>query len=365
MTVGRLPGRWAEVAGGRPSGPNDTMPAGVRTRTRTGWAWGCLLLACGTGTITAPGGDNGTPPPPTNHDPVFLVQPGANSSTLPEGQTAQLSVTADDPDGDSLGYAWTQLSPATPQGTFSSRTARNPTWIAPPVTSNTPVVLQVSINDGHGGSAVASFTLTVIQVQQNQPPTVSAISVPTTPPVAGDDVPLSVTATDPDGDPLTIVWTQTAPATQGTFSSTSTASVIWRSPTLSTPTVTFSFQVTVSDGVNAAVQRTATVQVKAPSYAADIQPIWDAQCISCHPSDGSLDLTATNSYAQLVDRTQTTSGGCSGEKLVDTGTPNASSLPKWLGGTTCGSRMPEGSPPLVPGDLVKVQSWIDSGALQN
>jgi hypothetical protein len=358
--------RWAKVAGGPRSARNDTMPSGVRTRERAGWAWwGCLLLACGTGTITPPGGDTGTPPPPGNHDPVFLVQPSASTSNLPEGQTTQLSVTADDPDGDSLGYAWTQLSPATPQGTFSSRTARNPTWVAPAVASDTPVVLQVSVNDGHGGSAVASLTLTIIHVQQNQPPTVSAISVPSTSPVAGDDVPLSVTATDPDGDPLTIAWTQTAPATQGTFSSTTTPSVVWRSPPLSSPTVTFSFQVTVSDGHNAPIQRTATVQVKAPSYAADIQPIWDAHCVSCHMSAQSPDLTAANSYARLVDQTQSAGGACAGEKLVDKANPSASSLPKWLGGSSCGPQMPENNPALAPGDLVKVQSWISNGAPSN
>jgi Big-like domain-containing protein len=284
---------------------------------------------------------------------VFLVQPNASASTLPEGQTTQLSVTADDPDGDSLGYAWTQLSPATPQGSFSSRTARNPTWVAPAVASDTPVTLQVSVNDGHGASATASFTLTVIHVQQNQPPTVSAISVPGTSPVAGDDVPLSVTATDPDGDALAFAWTQTAPATQGIWSSTTTASVVWRSPPLSSPTVTFSFQVTVSDGHNA------------PVYLADIQPIWDANCTSCHGSTASLDLTPSNSYLELVNQTQSADGGCIGEKLVDTGNPSASSLPKWLGGTTCGPQMPEGSQPLAPGDLVKVQSWIDNVAPNN
>ena len=112
--------------------------------------------------------------------------------------------------------------------------------------------------------------------------------------------------------------------------------------------------------------RTATVQVKAPAYAANIQPIWDAHCTTCHPSDGSLDLTAANSYAQLVDQIQApTGGGCDGEKLVDTSAPSASSLPKWLSGITCGSQMPKGNPALSPGDLVKVQSWIDSGAANN
>jgi hypothetical protein len=299
---------------------------------------------------------------------VILVGPGASSSSVPEGQTTQLSVTADDPDGNSLGYAWTQLSPSTPKGIFSSQTARNPTWTAPTVSGDTPVVLQVTVNDGRGGSVAGSFTLTVIHVQINQPPTVSAISVPGTTPVAGDDVPLSVTATDPEGDPLTIVWSQTAPAAQGTFSSTTGASVTWRSPVLSTTgTVAFTVQVSVSDGHNPPVPRTATVQVKTPSYSADIQKIWDANCTSnCHPSaTSSLDLTAANSYLQLVNVTQTTTGTCSGEKLVDTANPSASSLPKWVNGTTCGEQMPKGAPPLSPGDLVKIQSWINSGALQN
>src|SRR5262249_48161790 len=112
---------------------------------RAGLPWVVLLLlACGTGQVSAPGGGSGSPPG-TNRAPVIQVGPSSTSSTIQSGQATQLSVTADDPDGDTLGYAWTQLSPATPQGTFSARTQRNPTWTAPVLTTNATVVLPPTI----------------------------------------------------------------------------------------------------------------------------------------------------------------------------------------------------------------------------
>src|SRR5215813_3252760 len=315
-----------------------------------------LLWACGTGQVSAPGGGSGSPPS-ANHPPVIQVGPSSTSATIQSGQATQLSVTADDPDGDPLGYAWTQLSPATPLGTFSARTQRNPTWSAPVLTTSTTVVLQVTIVDGQGAVVTATVSVQVTAAPQNQPPTVSAISVTPTSAsvVAGDPVTLKVTATDPDGDPLTYTWTQTAPTLQGTFSAPGQATTTWRSPPV-VSTVTFSFQVVVSDGVNPTITRTVDVQVKAPSYATDIQPIWDAHCKSCHPTAAQLDLTAGNSYAQLVGQTQVSPGACAGQKRVDVASPANSSLLGWVGGTSCGELMPP-SPgaPLSAAELTKVQ----------
>lgn len=51
------------------------------------------------------------------------------------------------------------------------------------------------------------------------------------------------------------------------------------------------------------------------SYSLDIQPIFDANCVSCHPSVYKPDLTPSNSYNALI----------SGDYLV-AGDPEASEL---------------------------------------
>lgn len=37
------------------------------------------------------------------------------------------------------------------------------------------------------------------------------------------------------------------------------------------------------------------------SFANDIQPIFNSKCTGCHPSMGGLDLTAANSYNELIN----------------------------------------------------------------
>jgi hypothetical protein len=70
----------------------------------------------------------------------------------------------------------------------------------------------VTITDGQGGSTTGSCQVSVTHLTVNRPPNVSAnISVSPSMPVAGQTVALSITASDPDGDPLTISWAQTSP----------------------------------------------------------------------------------------------------------------------------------------------------------
>ena len=283
-----------------------------------------IALACGTGTITGPGGSTGGPPPGSgNHNPEVTVPPAPGATPITEGGTTLLSVTAEDPDGDSLGYAWTQTSPATPLGSFSSRTVRNPTWTAPAVAAETVFTFDVTITDGQGGSTTGSCQVSVTHITVNRPPNVSAsISVSPAMPVAGQVVTLSITASDPDGDPLTIVWVQTSPTQQGTFGSPSSASTTWTSPQLGVDSVDFAIQVSVSDGHNPAEVRQVTVPVSTPSYANDVQAIWDAKCVSCH--DGTqanipLNLTTGASYAALVDQDMVAS--CSDPKRVVASAP--------------------------------------------
>jgi len=326
-----------------------------------------LALACGTGTITGPGGTTGGPDP-ENHPPEITVPPAPTATPITESGSTLLSVTADDPDGDTLSYAWTQTSPASPQGSFSSRTVRNPVWTAPAVPQDTVFTFQVSVNDGQGGSASPTCQVTVTHLTVNRPPNVSAsITVSPSMPVAGETVTLSITASDPDGDPLTIAWEQTAPSQQGTFGSSSTVSTTWISPPLGVTSLPFSFQVTVSDGHNPPVVRQlTTLTVTTPSYANDIRAIWNSECMPCHDATqakGQLDLTGAVNAA-LVNVAMVAPSCSPGTRVVPY-QPGSSGLMNKLLGTSCGTRMPEGAGALSAGELVTIESWILAGALDN
>jgi hypothetical protein len=335
---------------------------------RLAGALALVALACGTGTITGPGGSTGGPPPGSNnHDPVVTVPPAPTATPIAENGTTLLSVTAQDPDGDSLGYAWTQISPAAPQGTFSARTIRNPVWTAPAVTADTVFTFQVTITDGQGGSASQTCQVTVTHQVVNRAPVVSAsIAVSPAAPVAGETVTLSITASDPDNDPLTITWVQTSPVTQGTFGSPTSTATTWFSPPFGVDSVDFAIQVTVSDGHNPSVTRQVTLTVSTPSYASDVQALWTAKCVSCHGGgtpDGQLTLEAGSSRAALVDQNMVAS--CTNAKRVVAGDPGSSGLINKLLGTSCGTRMPENASALSAGELALIQSWILRGALDN
>jgi len=97
------------------------------------------------------------------------------------------------------------------------------------------------------------------------------------------------------------------------------------------------------------------------SYSQDVQPIYDQNCISCHPNSGDLDLTAGNSYAQTVNAN---ASGYSG-KLVVPGDPENSILYKKIDGSGAyGSNMPLGSS-LSQTQINTIKQWIEEGAENN
>ena len=306
---------------------------------------------------------------PGNRAPVLGGAPTTSLTTVAEQQPVTLSVTATDADGDTLTYTWSQVSPSSPTGTFGNAASASTPWTAPDVSANGAYTLRVTVTDGKGGSVQGTVAVNVTKV--NQPPTVPAtITVPATV-RAGDLATLSLGASDPDGDPLTFTWEQTAPAAQGTwFSGRDTGSPQWYSPVLSTET-SFSFSVTVTDGQSPAQTRTVTVPVGVPRYA-DLQAIWDEACISCHPANTrppGLNLGASGSHNSLVNG-GTQNGQCSATapKRVTANQPDASSLVLKIEGN-CGTRMPQDNPDYFatqhPNYLVRVRSWILAGALNN
>jgi hypothetical protein len=307
------------------------------------------------------------PAVPGNTAPTLTERPSATPSTVARKKATTLAVTATDGDGDSLTYSWEQTSPASPAGTFSSTSAARPTWTAPDVRTSGTFTLRVTVSDGRGGSVQDTVAVSVQAV--NQPPEVSDnITAPETL-TAGTIGTFSLSATDPDGDPLTYSWQQDEPALhQGTWVGDRTlASAEWYSPVIPGP-VYFTLSVRVTDGRSDPVARNVRFSVTVPRYGTDIQPIWrDAGCTGCHPSNGYLTLTAGDSYSSLVN-SYANVAACNTLRRVLPLEPDNSVLVRKLEGTTCGSRMPRNNPTYFdqnPILLVRVRSWIAAGAFND
>jgi hypothetical protein len=323
---------------------------------------GLLLggLGCG-GTPDAPAPEG---EPKANRPPI-LRQGTAERTSMDEGASLLLSVDAEDPEGDPLTYAWVQ-SPAPPLGTFVAE-GTGWRWTAPFLPRDTDFVLRVTVSDGQGGSVQGSVPVRVVNVPAlNHPPDVYAdISMDAQRTVPGDVVRLFIGASDQDGDALTYAWS-TEPAGLGVFTNPTRASAEWRAPESATATA-YTLRVTVSDGASR-VARTVRVNVALPSYAQDIQPLWDARCADCHNAHGSegLNLESGASYASLVNVTGV--GGCRPMARVAPGKPEESLLLWRITSVECGPRMPLGGSDHFdrnPGELSRLRSWIRAGAPNN
>ncbi len=301
--------------------------------------------------------------------PPAISAIGASPTSVNEGQSTSLSVTASDPRGDALSYAWAQVSPITPVGTFTGGDTATPTWRAPLLSTSTAFTLRVTVTDGRGGTAQRTVDLQVVNVAAaNRAPVVDANI--TAPPsvIAGDTAALSIGATDPDGDPLTYTW-RTNPVGAGTFTNANAASASWRSGDISADT-SYTLQVTVSDGV-ASVTRSVIVRATVPRYAANIQSIWDDKCLTCHIGTnpaGGLNLSAATSWSSMYNITgNNRCGTTTALRRVRPSLPDTSLLVRKIEGT-CGTRMPQNDQSYFvnnPGHITRIRSWILAGALNN
>lgn len=106
------------------------------------------------------------------------------------------------------------------------------------------------------------------------------------------------------------------------------------------------------------------------SYNLDIQPIFDANCVSCHAagptgvvSGAGLDLTPGNSYFNLFNQP---SQEFPGFLLVEPGSASTSWLYiKVSQEPPVGLRMPPFSGPLPDSDIQLIRTWIKQGGLSD
>ncbi|QSQ24703.1 hypothetical protein JY651_07075 [Pyxidicoccus parkwayensis] len=81
--------------------------------------------------------------------------------TLLAGATGTFSITASDPDGDTLTYAWAQQAPASRGTWVGPRNGSSAQWYSPAIGTQTSFTLKVSVTDGRSAPVVRSVTLRV------------------------------------------------------------------------------------------------------------------------------------------------------------------------------------------------------------
>jgi hypothetical protein len=128
-----------------------------------------------------------------NHSPVISGLT-ANPTSVKQDEITEIRCDVTDPDGDPLTFAWSSNG-----GVFSDSTNKQfwTNWRAPK--QDGTFNLTVTVSDGRGATATKTITMSV---GSNRPPIVSSVVVVPPNPKPGDSCTITVTASDPDGDPI-------------------------------------------------------------------------------------------------------------------------------------------------------------------
>ena len=202
-----------------------------------------------------------------NRPPVAAA---GNDQTVNAGVAVALDGSSSmDPNGDPLGYRWTQVGG--PPVTLQNAQSADPTFISPAATPGQQVLtFQLVVNDGTVNSAADTVTIRV-RGTINWPPTASA-TAPTAA-SAGTSVTLNaLSSSDPEGEPLSYQWTQDGgfPVTLSSNSSPQTGFTI---PSDAVDGL-LTFTLVVHDGVQASSPLQVSVQIVAlPLATANLAPL--------------------------------------------------------------------------------------------
>jgi len=218
------------------SGTN--MTASTSNMTMSGSNMGSSAPAMTmSGTTTSPNVSTMTIPDLSNLKP--------NEAVVKEQTTITLSgEKSSDPDNEAITYQWQQMSGE--PVTTSSLTGVDLTFTTPAVAAHDVKTLRfaLTVTDPHGATDITSFTLYVTHT--NHPPVVVTDHELTV--MEGSPVTLMATATDPDNDPMTYLWTQNSGA-KVTLSNPTELTTMFVAPMIgSDNNATLSLTITANDG---------------------------------------------------------------------------------------------------------------------
>jgi len=150
----------------------------------------------------------------------------SSSGRVSSGAPVTLLVTASDADHDSLAFAWTSSCP----GIFDGLDKKQVTFVCGTLSGGMDCKFEVVVSDGHGGAGKGSLLLSSAVPVINVAPAMGVVYQTTNVPDPGEVVMLHVSATDPEGQPLTWTWNATAGTLAGQKDETGSSDVRWTAP---------------------------------------------------------------------------------------------------------------------------------------
>jgi len=115
---------------------------------------------------------------------------------------------------------------------------------------------------------------------------------------------------------------------------------------------------TATEAVEATLPSEEATSTGAPSYAADVQPIFVQYCFACHSGEGATKGVRLDGYEYVL------ASGASHPVIIP-GDPSGSELLKLITGDAV-PRMPLNGPPFLTDQEIQIiKSWIAVGAPDN
>ena len=220
---------------------------------------------------------------PVNSPPSVEAGP---AQTVQEGSEVSLNGSATDPDEDVMTYLWTHNSTSS-DITLANDTSASTTFTAPRVDSDTAIIFTLTADDGTATSS--DSVIITVTAPVNSPPSVEAGPAQTV--QEGSEVSLNGSATDPDEDVMTYLWTHNSTSSDITLANDTSASTTFTAPRVDSDTAII-FTLTADDGT-ATSSDSVIITVTAPVNSPPSVEAGPAQTVQ-EGSEVSLNGSATD-----------------------------------------------------------------------